>query len=98
MVTTTVKNQTIKQRLEKTVTILMEERPLFKAELNFAQIVEELYQTFLKNLSIDDFNKISDQDLKKRCSAIMITETVAGTLNELTPEEIAVFDSAIQRK
>lgn len=98
MVTTTVKNQTIKQRLEKTVTILMEERPLFKAELNFAQIVEDLYNVVMRNLTINQFQELSDQELKENCSFVMSTKLISGLLDDLTPEEIAIFDSAIKRK
>jgi len=98
MVTTTVKNQTIKQRLEKTVTILMEERPLFKAELNFAQIVEDLYNVVMRNLTINQFQELSDQELKENCSFVMSTKLISGLLDDLTQEEIAIFDSAIKRK
>jgi hypothetical protein len=41
---------------------------------------------------------MSDQELKKHCSLIMVTEAVAGTLNELTPEQMAIFDEVIKRK
>ncbi|TAE57351.1 MAG: hypothetical protein EAZ76_08470 [Nostocales cyanobacterium] len=88
----------MKTRIEKVVNILMEERPLFKEELNADEMVQELCDLFQKNLPIEEFNSMDDQELKKHCSAIMVTEAVAGTLNELTPEQLAIFDEMIKRK
>ncbi|NEP61684.1 MAG: hypothetical protein F6K31_32820 [Symploca sp. SIO2G7] len=86
------------QRIEKVVTILMAERPLFKEELNYAEMVNHLTQLFQQNLPIEEFNTMSEQELKKHCSGIMVIEAVAGTLNELSPEQLAIFDEAIKRK
>jgi len=86
------------QRIEQVVTILMEEHPFFKEELDYAEMVDDLAQVFQENLTIEEFNKMPEQELKKRCSGIMVTEAVAGTLNELSPEQLAIFDEAIKRK
>jgi len=98
MLSTELQQESMKTRIERIVNILMEERPLFKEELNPTEMVELLYKLFETNLPIEEFNTTTDQDLKKRCSMIMVTEAVAGTLNELTPEQMAIFDEAIKRK
>ncbi|GCL35863.1 hypothetical protein SR1949_09630 [Sphaerospermopsis reniformis] len=49
-------------------------------------MVKELCNLFQQNLPIEEFNSMYYQQLKSRCSGIMVTEAVAGTLNELTPE------------
>jgi hypothetical protein len=98
MLSTELQQESMFHRIEKIVAILMEERPLFKEELNAKEIIQELCHLFQKNLPIDEFNNMQDQDLKARCSGIMVTEAVAGTLNELTPEQIAIFDEMIKRK
>lgn len=90
--------ESMKTRIEKVVNILMEERPLFKEELNAEEMVQELCNLFQKNLPIEEFNSMEDQELKKHCSGIMVLEAVAGTLNELTPEQLAIFDEMIKRK
>ncbi len=41
---------------------------------------------------------IKEHDLTRRISKILTLEVVAGTLNDLTPEEIAIFDAAVARK
>ncbi|ALB42080.1 MAG: hypothetical protein HEQ13_06020 [Dolichospermum sp. DEX189] len=98
MLSTELQQESMISRIEKIVNILMEERPLFKEELNAEEMIHELYNLFQQNLPIDEFNSMQDQDLKTRCSGIMVTEAVAGTLNELTPEQIAIFDEMIKRK
>ena len=98
MLTTDLQRESIIKRIEPVIGILMEERPLFKQELNYSEMVQHWSKLFLENLSFEEFSSISDEDLKKRCSIIMVTEAVAGTLNELTPEQMAIFDEAIQRK
>ncbi len=98
MLSTDVQRESIIKRIEPVVSVLMEERPLFKEELNYSEIVQDLSKIFAENLSFEEFISISDESLKKRCSIIMVTEAVAGTLNELTPEQMAIFDEAIERK
>lgn len=98
MLLTQNQQESMKERIEKVVKILMEERPLFKEELNPEEMVEELCNLFQQNLPIAEFNSMDYQELKSRCSGIMTTEAVAGTLNELTPEQLAIFDEMIKRK
>ncbi|MGB5769646.1 MAG: hypothetical protein WBM32_07220 [Crocosphaera sp.] len=98
MLSTDVQRESIIKRIEPVVAILMEERPLFKEELNYPEIVKHLSKLFAENLSFEEFSAISDQSLKKRCSGIMSTELIAGMLDDLTPEEMAIFDEAIKRK
>ena len=98
MLSTDLQRESIIKRIEPIIGILMEERPLFKEELNYSEMVQDLSKIFAENLSFEEFSSISDEDLKKRCSIILVTEAVAGTLNELTPEQIAIFDEAITRK
>ncbi len=98
MLSNDIAQQSMIQRLDQVVALLMEERPFFKEKLDYAEMVNHLAQVFQGNLSIAEFNTISESDLKQRCSGIMVTEAVAGTLNELAPDKLAIFDEAIKRK
>ncbi|NET58191.1 MAG: hypothetical protein F6K47_19150 [Symploca sp. SIO2E6] len=98
MLSNDVTQKSLIQRIEQVVAILMEERPLFKKDLDYAEMVNHLAKLFQQNLPIEEFNTMSEQELKKHCSLIMVTEAVAGTLNELSPEQLAIFDDAIKRK
>ena len=98
MLSSDLQRELIIKRIEPVIAILMEERPLFKEELNYSAMVQHLSKLFLENLSFEEFSSISDESLKKRCSGIMSTKLIAGMLNDLTPEEMAIFDEAIKRK
>jgi hypothetical protein len=98
MLSTNMRQESMVKRIEQVVSILMEERPLFKEELKQAEMIEQLSQLFQENLPFEEFNTMSDEELKRHCSMIMVTEAVAGTLNELTPEQMAIFDEVIKRK
>ena len=98
MLSNDVTQKSMIYRIEQVVALLMEERPLFKDELNYREMVNHLTKLFQNNLLFEEFQTMSEQELKKHCSAIMVTEAVAGTLNELTPDQLAMFDEAIQRK
>lgn len=98
MLLTEVRQESMVKRIEDIVSILRSERPLFKEELNSQEMIEQLCQLFETNLPIEEFYNMSDEELKKYCSIIMVTEAVAGTLNELTPEQMAIFDEVIKRK
>ena len=69
MLSNHVTQQSMIQRLEQVVTLLMAERPFFQQELDYAEIVNHLAQVFQQNLSNAEFNAISENDLKERCSS-----------------------------
>ncbi len=98
MLSNDVTQQSIIQRIEQVVAILMEERPLFKEDLDYTEMVDHLAQVFQKNLSIEEFQTISESDLKERCSGIMSIKLLSQIGASFTPEQMAIFDDAIKRK
>ncbi|NER39448.1 MAG: hypothetical protein F6J93_36830 [Oscillatoria sp. SIO1A7] len=86
------------QRIDQVVAILMEERPLFKEDLDAAEMVHHLTNVFQRNLAIAEFNTMSQSDLKERCSGIMSIKLLSKIGDALTPEQMAIFDDAIKRK
>ncbi|MDB9310579.1 hypothetical protein PN471_18515 [Aphanizomenon sp. CS-733/32] len=98
MLSTDMKQESIIKRIENVVAILMEERPLFKEDLNYAQTVQNLVKVFKENFSLEEFSQISEESLKKRCSGIMALHLLAKIGEDFTPEEMAIFDDAVKRK
>jgi hypothetical protein len=98
MLSTEMKQESIIKRIEQVVTILMEERPFFKEDLNYAEIVKHLVKLFQKNLPFDEFSSMSNEELKEHCSFIMATEMLAKLGEDFTPEEMAIFNDAVKRK
>lgn len=49
-------------------------------------------------LSLEEMQAIKDGDLTNRIDKILVLEAVSGTLNDLTPEQIKMYDEAVKRK
>ena len=98
MLSTDIRQESMLKRIEQLVSILMEERPLFKEDLNYSEMVKLLVKLFEKNLPFEEFNTMSDQELKEHCSFIMATEIFTKIGEDFTPEQMAIFDEAIKRK
>lgn len=86
------------KRIEQVVSTIMAEDPLFARDLDRQIIIDHLVEIFAKNFSEDRFSQISFESLKKRCSSIMALQVLAKIGEDFTPEQMAIFDSAIKRK
>ncbi len=98
MLTTDLQQESMIKRIEEVVSSLMEERPLFKEDLDYKKMVQHLANIFMKKLTFEKFTMISDEDLKKSCSGIMSIEVLSKIGEDLTPEQMAIFDEAVKRK
>lgn len=70
---------------------------LYQKKLDIDEMIELLVRLFDK-FSAEEMQKISDDDLAYRIDHILIVEAVSGTLNDLTPEELEIFDAAVEGK
>jgi len=98
MLSTDIKQDAMMKRIKNIVSILMDERPLFKEDLDYEKTVEELVASFQRNKSLEEFNQISDEELKDFSSSIMSLNLLAKVGESFTPEQMAIFDEAIKRK
>jgi hypothetical protein len=98
MLSTDVRQKSMIKRIEQVVSILMEDRPFFKEELNYSEMVKHLVKLFEKNLPFEEFNTMSEAELKEHCSFIMATEILSKIGGDFTPEQMAIFDEAVKRK
>jgi hypothetical protein len=98
MLATENKQESILKRIEQVVSILMEERPLFKEDLDYAEIVKHLVNIVQENLTNEQFNNMSNEKLKENCSFVMATEVLSKIGQDFTPEQMDIFDEAIKRK
>lgn len=69
----------------------MEERPLFKEDLDYAEIVQYLVNIVQENLTNEQFNNMSNEKLKENCSFVMATEVLSKIGQDFTPEQMAIF-------
>ncbi len=98
MLLTDIRQESMVKRIEDIVSILMEEDPLFKEDLNYSEMVAHLAEVFEKALSFEEFNSISEESLKNRCSSIMAVRLLAKIGEDFTPEQMAIFEDVIKRK
>ncbi|NET74411.1 MAG: hypothetical protein F6K62_26930, partial [Sphaerospermopsis sp. SIO1G2] len=56
------------------------------------------YEIFNQPDTVPTIEKIDEEDLINRINGILVLHSVAGTLNDFTPEEMAIFDEAVKRK
>ncbi|NJL79153.1 MAG: hypothetical protein HC836_08365 [Richelia sp. RM2_1_2] len=88
-------NPELENRILPIVEKLIQENSLYQVKLNKAEMVEMLVDLF-GEFSSEEFRAIKNDDLTKRIDSILVVEAVSGTLNDLTPEEIAIFDEAVE--
>ncbi|QSX70807.1 MAG: hypothetical protein EZY12_23515 [Dolichospermum sp. DET69] len=93
-----MKPESIINRIESVVSMLMEEDSIFKEDLNYAETVKHILQIVQDNLTLERFNNMSDDKLKENCSFVMSSEILSKIGEKFTPEQMAIFDEAIKRK
>jgi hypothetical protein len=89
--------QELTERISHVVDKLFHGSSFYMVKLDQYEMTEMLIELFSR-FSPEEMRAIKEHDLTKRISKILTLEAVAGTLNDLTPEEIAVFDAAVARK
>lgn len=82
-------------RISLIVNRLIDSNSFYQEKLDKNEIVPDLVNLF-KQFSPEEFATIADEDLTRRINRILTLEAVAGTLNDLTPEQMAMFDDAVE--
>jgi hypothetical protein len=98
MIHTSVKEQTTYKRISAIVENLITNNSVYQERLEQQQMIERMYELFTQPHSGDDVETIADDDLSQRINKILAVEAISGLLNDLTPEEMAIFDEAVKRK
>jgi hypothetical protein len=98
MLSTETRQESMVKRIENIVSVIMDERPLFKEDLDYSEMVQHLLNVFKQYLSFEEFTNLSEEELKERCSGIMSVRLLATIGDDFTPEQMAIFDEAIKRK
>ncbi len=89
--------QELTERIFNVVDKLIRGSSFYMVKLDQYEMTTMLIELFSR-FSPAEMRSIKEHDLTRRISKILTLEAVAGTLNDLTPEEIAIFDAAVARK
>lgn len=90
-------HQELGERIAPIVEKLFQGNSLYVVRLKQREMIEMLVELFAE-FTPEEMRQIEDNDLKERIDSILVLEAVSGTLNDLTPEEIAIFDAAVEGK
>lgn len=74
---------------------LMNQNNLYQERLIRSEITQRIVE-LLGKISIEEIQVISDDDLTNRIDDMMMIGAVAGLLNDFTPEEMQIFDEAVE--
>ncbi len=88
-------HQELTNRISPIVDNLIHGNSLYLVKLKQQEMIEILVELFAQ-FSPEEMKEIKDYELIIRIDKILVLEAVSGTLNDLTPEQIAIFDAAVE--
>ncbi len=87
--------QELTDRISPIVDKLFKTNSLYLVKLKRWEMLEMLVELFGEFFP-EEMRAIKDEDLTRRIDKILVLEAVSGTLNDLTPEQIKIFDEAVE--
>ena len=88
-------NPELENRIKPIVEKLIKSSSLYQVKLKKDEMVEMLVNLFA-SFSEEEFRAIPENELIRRIQKLLTLEAVSGTLNDLTPEQIAIYDEAVE--
>lgn len=90
-------NQELYNTISPIVEKLFKSSSLYTAKLSQHNMIDMLVELFAK-FTPEEMRAIKEEDLTRRINSILVLNAVSGTLNDLTPEQIKMFDEAVEGK
>jgi hypothetical protein len=88
-------NRKLTDRISPIVEKLFQSNSLYVVKLKKWEMVEMLVKLF-GQFTPDEMKAIKDEELSKRIDSILVLDAVSGTLNDLTPEQMKMFDESVE--
>ncbi|HLO85308.1 MAG TPA: hypothetical protein VK203_09890 [Nostocaceae cyanobacterium] len=95
---TSLKEETAFTRISAIVKNLIANNSVYQERLEQNEMIQKMYELFTEPNSGDHIDTIEDRDLSERINQILAVYALGGLLDDLTPEEMAIFDEAVKRK
>ncbi len=86
---------TVISRISEIVDKLMQREYLFRERLDKDEIMQ-VFSNLLERVSPEKLLYLDHDELTVRVDRIMVIEAVSGTLNLLTPEQMEIFEAAVE--
>ena len=90
-----INHQSNYQKLPEIVKTLIDNNPLYQENLDKKEMLEVINRTF-DPVAVPDVNSISEEELMKRIKSILSLHLVSGMLNDVTPEQMLIFDESVK--
>jgi len=87
--------QTLLSHISEIVENLIQDETLFQEKLDNQEMIHLITNLF-DDFSHEELEAVSEAEFRKRIRSILVLEAVSGTLNDLTPEQIKIFDEAVE--
>ncbi|MEA5529904.1 hypothetical protein VB638_09925 [Dolichospermum sp. UHCC 0684] len=91
-----INHQSNYQKLPEIVKTLIDNNPLYQENLDREKMIEVINRNF-DPIAVPDVNNISQGELTKRIKSILSLHLVSGMLNDLSPEQMQIFDESVKR-
>lgn len=88
--------QAVVTRVSNILESLFESNSLFREKLNQAAMIQLISRLVEENLTDAQLGAIDDDELTRRIRQILATEMMSNLLDDLTSEQVAVFDAAVK--
>jgi predicted DNA binding protein len=93
---TLINYQSNSQKLTEIVQTLIDNNTLYQENLDKQEMIKVINRTFVP-AAVPDLESISEEELTKRIKSILSLHLVSGMLNDLTPEQMRLFDESVKR-
>ncbi|PAX57150.1 hypothetical protein [Brunnivagina elsteri] len=88
-------NQELIDRISPIIERLFKSNSLYMVRLKKMEMLEMLVELF-GQFNPEEMRAIKDEDLTQRIDSLLVLDAVSGTLNDLTPEQLKMFDEAVE--
>jgi hypothetical protein len=88
-------NQELIDRISPIVEKLFKSNSLYVVRLQKMAMLEMLVELF-GQFTPEQMRAIKDEDLTQRIDSLLVLDAVSGTLNDLTPEQLKMFDESVE--
>ena len=95
MPTLIIEKDLITEKITPIVDKLIPTKSLFQERLNQTEIIEDLAKSFRKHYTNSEFMSIPDDELYEIIHDVMIIDATSGILNDLTEEQLRMFDESV---
>ena len=96
MTQSTLEKDAVSARISRIVEDLMEKERWFREKLDLEEMIDHVSGLIEEYLSPEELQGIDDDDLAGRIRKIMTTKAASGMLDDLTPEQMEIFDAAVE--